>query len=105
MSKHTPGPWMVDTNFRGEQFVQAGNTEYGIQPFGSCSCCGEYIHGDNQEEREANARLIAAAPELFEALKVFLEYNDQGGPLSFNTDAMWVKARTAVAKAEGESKL
>ena len=51
---------------------------------------------------EANASLIAAAPEMLDALKVFLEYNDQGGPLSFNTDEMWAQARAAVAKAEGK---
>lgn len=42
----------------------------------------------------------AQRAELLEALKVFLEYNDQGGPLSFNIDAMWAQARAAIAKAE-----
>lgn len=102
MSKHTPGPWMVDTNFRGEQFVQAGNTEDGIQPFGSCSCCGEYIYGYNQEEREANARLIAAAPDLLEALKSLLCVDYRSWDNS--AQEKWEAASAAVAKAEGEQK-
>jgi len=49
----------------------------------------------------ADARLIAAAPEMYEALQMFLAYNDQGGPLHFDTDTMWAKARSVVAKIEG----
>jgi len=49
----------------------------------------------------ADARLVAAAPEMYEALQMFLAYNDQGAPLSFDTDTMWAKARSVVAKIEG----
>ena len=54
-SKHTPGPWIVDT----DHIIQDGGTsdENTIA-----------IVGD-QEEWKANARLIAAAPDLLEALK------------------------------------
>ncbi len=45
--------------------------------------------------READARLIAAAPELLDALKEILSRNgfEQGE---------WVAARAAIAKAEGK---
>lgn len=35
------------------------------------------------------------------ALATFIEYNDNGGPLSFDVDAMWANARAALAGAEG----
>ena len=59
--------------------------------------------GQGDETPQANARLIAAAPELFEALEA-LEYQ-----LGGETDAVKrrfadtrVKARAALAKAKGE---
>jgi len=56
---------------------------------------------DSRGERDYQARLFVAAPEMYEALQMFLAYNDQGGPLHFDTDAMWAKARSVVAKIEG----
>ena len=46
----------------------------------------------------ANARLIAAAPELLEALVLLLDQDDNGD------GEIWVraKARAAIAKATGE---
>ncbi|MFY3461077.1 hypothetical protein ACOTJD_30920, partial [Achromobacter xylosoxidans] len=62
------------------------------------------------DRQEADARLIAAAPELLEALqklldlqvaKKELEYLDKGiGTKTPN--AAWLEARAAIAKAKGE---
>lgn len=94
MSKHTPGPWMADN---GETY---GNIWRIQSPIGSnVKIVAEMVCAS--AEAEANARLIAAAPEMYEALQMFLAYNDQGGPLHFDTDAMWAKARSVVAKIEG----
>lgn len=46
-------------------------------------------------------RQIETAPEMRRVLAMFLEYNDQGAPLYFDTDAMWRQAREVVAKIEG----
>ncbi len=62
-------------------------------------------HGSQQ--REANARLIAAAPELYEALDALslvvgltaFKHEGQRAPLQDAVDA----ARAALAKARGES--
>ena len=48
--------------------------------------------GSDNEETNANARLIAAAPDLLEALEALLEGD-------FNVAE---KARAAIAKAKGE---
>ena len=63
-------------------------------------------------ETRANARLIAAAPELLEALKKLLPFADgleDKGPLGegYQSDelrAVLTQGHTAIAKAEGEMK-
>ena len=58
--------------------------------------------GPHQQDLKANARLIAAAPDLLEALRVFAE-TDLTSPGVRDTFAFDVlRARAAVAKAEGE---
>jgi hypothetical protein len=74
MSKHTPGPWDIETPFEPDSYsiVQAGLEAYEWQfiaqiPVG--------IPADGmfpRQEAKANARLIASAPDLLEALRPFL---------------------------------
>lgn len=98
-TKHTPGPWEFshregqDKMYRTEVFSE----EYG----GIATCdwtvkqCG---NGVISTYREANARLIAAAPELLDAL---IELDDCGGEIpSWSTRD---KVRAAIAKATGEA--
>lgn len=64
---HTPGPWEYSLELQkdgsGEAFYLESN---GSNFMGACSCCnGTHIDGD----AEANARLIAAAPDLLAALQ------------------------------------
>jgi len=64
---------------------------------------GEYHEYDNRAEMEANARLIAAAPELLEALERLCD--EQNGPPLIHYAPDWEeamdKARAAIAKARG----
>ena len=66
--KHTPGPWKVEY-FRWVR--SRANNEI------VCTGIGEIKYGRTNEETEllaeANARLRAAAPELFEALEDVLD--------------------------------
>ena len=56
--KHTQGPWKVEPrSITGNQFTMIADHEI-ISP----------------ETTKANAKLIAAAPEMFEALKTAKEY-------------------------------
>ena len=54
-------------------------------------------------EGQANARLIAAAPELLDALHHILNIEGAcfGADESWNLDWHWAKVRAAIAKAEG----
>ncbi len=88
-SKYTPGPWLIVPQTE-PRTVKIGTGEKGwlgvAQAF-----------GDSDEEAQANSRLIAAAPELLETLKLslpFLLYWQAA------TDTA-VKVRAVIAKAEG----
>jgi hypothetical protein len=65
------------------------------------------IRGADDDEANANARLIAAAPELFEALVAIVQgAGDGSGIRPYSTDsylpAQFIDAaRAAIAKAEG----
>lgn len=112
--KHTPGPWTV-----GEEVDSAGHVVYipiqrgklhisttgvyGRKPDGSTAGrrytdqCGTQRHEPviSAEECRANARLIAAAPDLLEALQAVLSVADRK-TVEFD------KVRAAIAKATGE---
>ncbi len=53
--RYTPGPWKVSINSVGQRWVESGEENIAL-------CIGE------NEQATANARLIAAAPDLVEAL-------------------------------------
>ena len=109
MTQHTPGPWRA-VRQRGEY---AGN--YCIRQESATGMLRSFatVYGPNQiaVEREyanavdANAALIAAAPELLEALKELIEivaheHNDFSLGVSGALGARLSDARAAIAKAE-----
>lgn len=63
---HTPGPWFVDEWNRGSLTVRSDDS-------GPIAELPDWIPEHKEEER-ANARLIAAAPELLEAIKLARDY-------------------------------
>jgi len=94
MSAHTPGPWLV----RPAE-VTSG--------WGLCVGNGKHIvaqlKGPAGAEKVANARLIAAAPEMLEALQGMLVEKPIDEILVY-AKAAKEKARAALAKAtEGEA--
>ena len=100
--KHTPGPWIASFTNRKDPFARA----YIKHPSGFV--CG--IYGGRTEEvcgadeADANARLIAAAPELLEAIKYIQTYNSQAiGRYGENTETHLIKVacENAIVKAEG----
>lgn len=95
MSKHTTGKWMAESDGEYWNVVVEGGQGFGREVVG---CEGLY-RCDGSEE--ANARLIAAAPDLLEAL-VALE--TLLAPLAYDsTQKDWLnRACAAIAKATGE---
>ena len=91
MTKHTQGPWWFDQD-TGEITCEAreGKVEIATVEIGWAPAF--------EAEQQANARLIAAAPELLEALKEAM-----GGYTEFSVGdrELLRKCRATIAKAEG----
>lgn len=71
-TKHTPGPWNVNT-------LPKWHTEVFAGLYLICEAIGGQRHLDeprNPKQDEANARLIAAAPDLLAALKMVKSRDD-----------------------------
>jgi hypothetical protein len=103
--QHTPGPWLTERNN-----VHAGQIATVHHCIGN-----DWVEiwtdkwaetGMGENEQEANARLIAAAPELLEALKLFIaydEFDDSDGYAMMMAYADAIQAaRVAIAKVTGE---
>lgn len=91
MSKHTPGPWLQ--NKYGSVVDRAGD---GVQFRGVSTLCSG--SDERIEEAEANTRLIAAAPDLLEALEDCV----QAMQMFRVNGQILVNAKAAIAKAKGE---
>jgi hypothetical protein len=77
-AQHTPGPWAV-TSSKGDVHSQARNGQNWI-----CQGPNDSVSAPFASEREANARLIAAAPKLLAALRLQIkEWHEQGCPTAF----------------------
>lgn len=90
---HTPGPWKRDICQVDKSWLKGRLSECVISPQGIVAVTGE---GD------ADARLIAAAPELLDALQAMLAQLRKG-PYAFKDSDALRSARAAVAKATGET--
>ena len=82
MSKHTPGPWKASG---------VGTVSHATRGF----WIARLWVGFRTKEREANARLIAAAPDMLAALEDLT--------VAAPNDPCWQRARAAIAKAKGET--
>jgi hypothetical protein len=99
--KHTPGPWTLLLDDRYRPGVEASDSAISIVIFGVKNKDDDYagIRGKDDQEATANAHLIAAAPELLEALKTLATQAESHGAEGI----YWDKARAAIAKAEGRA--
>jgi hypothetical protein len=95
MSGYTPGPWKVTDDFeemlvcdeRGEELVNV--------------CNEKFFTGEPLPAAE-NAALIAAAPDLLEALKTLADFARANiGTMDMDDLCAYEAARAAIAKAEG----
>ena len=99
-TKHTPGPWKVEE----DGFIRVGTKTIGL--IGNA-----YYHPDDFPERNANARMMAAAPDMLEtlllaeiALHTAAVLSELNGDSQANAEFLIVAedCRKAIAKAKGE---
>lgn len=101
MSKHTQGPWFSEG--ATVYALVSDGFKRGVEQFRNSFWCLVQGVGRSDEELEANARLIAAAPELLEALEGIIgAYEKLDGHVvcrgSWHSHAV-----AAISKAKGEA--
>ncbi len=92
-TQHTPGPWKVETyttrgEFVTETCVRASDQSY-LAKIGPCNI-------------EANASLIAAAPDMFRAIQTALTTGLEDPGMRANAEALF---RAAIEKATAHDKI
>ncbi len=115
-TKHTPGPWRLHEYQEGATLdVVSDGVEWQSWTFAvgagdsvvaeveAWTIDAGYPRPRTRDEAEANARLIAAAPELLEALNSMDSNGDWGGTDWCVPADVWRAARAAIAKATGET--
>ncbi|TWI04845.1 hypothetical protein IP90_00985 [Luteimonas cucumeris] len=104
MSGHTPGPWTLDTvrttsglcHKVGPFPWKDGKTNHACVYDDYRGC------GDGTPELVANARLIAAAPDLFDSLSLLIEVEEgdlTGADFRREINSAKKAAKAAIAKA------
>lgn len=100
-TQHTPGPWDIEQDEPADwEFGEAHH--YRVMDEGGCTVARCYQQPHDTWTAKANARLIAAAPDLLEAAEAMVTKYDSGAFDSFDAfldsfDAL----RAAIAKAKG----
>lgn len=107
MSKHTPGPWRVHP---GVTSCGPYNKALMVGPAGRAVChvIGAFEKVEVGPEGEANARLLATAPELLAAARLYLQgaeaavaaLNAAGIPCPSLIALAAERARAAIDKAD-----
>lgn len=111
MNKHTPGPWIVGSyDFLDQQvYIDApsGDPDLGYKSWeGVAIAYGcEESPSKGLEKAKANAMLIAAAPDLLEALEFVADIDIAGADdrvIRFILVTAQHKVAAAIAKAKGD---
>jgi len=109
MSKHTPSPWRLET-VRTQSgichkigpFPPKAHDLHSLPRHACLYADYPSAFDPADQELEANARLIAAAPELLEALEELMDGYLYGCAMDVKRENV-ARARAAIAKARGKS--
>lgn len=102
--QHTPGPWTTEGIDGLSVHHSTGDKTYRFIALTDSEHDTGRTDTENRLEDEANARLIAAAPELLEAAKAALFAFGRGGANVLNgpNRKEWEMLQAAIARAEGK---
>lgn len=103
-AKFTPGPWAVEDPFGDSLSIVVGKETYDWRFVA-------HVHTDIEKgpapkpigkaQMAANARLIAAAPDMYAALTALLDAQYDGDPRRQEDCPLCIAARAALSKARG----
>lgn len=115
---HTPGPWEIGFRNDYHQSVTSGTTPIvslpNAQEYRGAPCGSVYSQGKTQEEIDANACLIAAAPDLLQSCKkaeqLYKDSIEAIGPCDHQVnicvcglESELINLQEAIAKAVGKT--
>lgn len=102
---HTPGPWETKRAATPEAFPQFGVYAENGNGHDLAHAVSHGTDTHTHAETEANARLIAAAPDLLAALRRLVDCQDEQDQTAFfmRFDSACNNAQEAIAKAEGRA--
>ena len=99
MNKHTPGPWRISAAIKPNEFdIRDKNSSGGHAPIAK-------VKGDKRHtiaQSAANARLIAAAPDLLQACWAMVTSFHAVEYMAPHMQEAANMARAAIAKAEAQ---
>ena len=101
MSGHTPGPWRA-ARIKSPGRAAAAFYIYGANAKGKGARCVAHVKNSTIQPLAANARLIAAAPEMLEACRQALTHIEVDETTHGRPFAAGNVLRAAIAKATGE---
>ncbi len=93
-TKHTPGPWRASKSAAGYHAIYHGKAANMVAQLGALHGTDESALLSHCGNAKANARLIAAAPELLAALIEMVDGTE-------DVHTRFTMARAAIAKATG----
>jgi len=111
MSPHSPGPWKA---VQFDRWPHDGGKEWTIETQDGAGVLAVDNSGDNLcINTEANARLIAAAPQMLDLLRALATDDNDGGesgywcqenngPGGHNDDCVHQRTRALIAEIEGK---
>jgi hypothetical protein len=110
-ANHTPGPWQIDSE-DGQWWIYGGGDARATTGIAKCDlivnavmgiCKQQNVIGQRMPdgEREANARLIAAAPDLLAVARRAVAMCTCHATMRPDIPCLSCAARAAIAKAEG----
>jgi hypothetical protein len=105
MSKHTPGPWRTGSLISYN--AETGEPEafvYRLDPdnYEETAHNRIRVRGSASMDCDADARLIAAAPDLYDLLREAVAKGMPYGPSWFGQFEWTARVKATLAKAEGE---
>ena len=113
MNKHTPGPWSVSDRTSITAVWPEGEVQIASMATSRWSDPNQHLNQRMFEQMPANAMLIAAAPDLLDTCKELTMWLESARKIICDEDVdegddeeardVIVRAKTAIAKAEGKS--
>jgi len=106
-AKHTPGPWFVCLDYECKTLIRASDPKTGMRVASTFASHANQVSAETRLARirvnEANARLIASAPDMLEAListRASLQAMADEGIVA---EGSWPSIDAAIARATGEA--